>query len=83
MQKRTPSHHIASKRSLERSLPCSSKLKGRANRGLFVLAPPILLTLASHRWRFRVLQKPSRPFGTRADLIAKLASILLIVTALL
>jgi hypothetical protein len=33
MQKRTPPNHIATKRPLERSLPCSSKLKGHANRG--------------------------------------------------
>src|SRR5262249_53152833 len=36
MQKRTPPNLIASKRPLERSVPCSSKLKGRANRGLFL-----------------------------------------------
>src|SRR5262249_44809475 len=36
MQKRTPPNLIASKRPLERSLPCSLKLKGRANRGLFL-----------------------------------------------
>jgi hypothetical protein len=33
MQKRTPPNHIATKRPLERSLPCSSKLKGRALAG--------------------------------------------------